>query len=78
MEDFLEGDFLEEDFLEEDFLEEDFLEGEFLEGEFLEAAGLLRISSLITIFTGSSPALEDDCSEALLGVVVNSRKDFLL
>ena len=54
------------------------MEEDFLEGEFLEAAGLLRISSLITIFTGSSPALEDDCSEALLGVVGNSRKDFLL
>ena len=60
----MEGDFLEEDFLEEDFLE----------------AGLLLISSLITILTGSSPALDDDCSEALLmlGVVDNSRKDLLL
>ena len=53
---------------EEDFLEEDFLE-----------AGLLRIFSLITILTGSSPLLEDDCSVALLRLVVgNSRNDFLL
>ena len=54
---------MEEDFLEEDFLEE----------------GLLLIFSLITIFTGSSSALDDDClkDEALL-VLGNSMKDFFL
>ena len=49
-----------------------------MEEDFLEA-GLLRIFSLITILTGSSPLLEDDCSVALLRLVVgNSRNDFLL
>ena len=62
---------MEEDFLEEVSLGEDFLEEDFLE------EGLLLISSLITIFTGSSSALDDDCLEddALL-VVGNSMKDF--
>ena len=59
--------------MEEDFLDDDFLE-----------AGLLRISSLITIFTGSSSALDEDCleeeekEEALSMLVGNSRKDFFL
>ena len=52
VQDFLEKDHLEDDFLEEDLLEEDFLE-----------EGVLRISSLITIFTGSSLPLDDNCLE---------------
>ena len=47
---------------DEDFLEQDHLEDDFLEEDFLEE-GVLRISSLITIFTGSSLPLDDNCLE---------------
>ena len=56
----------------------DHLEEDFLDEDFLEEAGFLRISSLITIFTGSSLALDKDCLEGSLRLVGNSRKDFFL
>ena len=56
----------------------DHLEEDSLDEDFLEEAGFLRISSLITIFTGSSLALDKDCLEGSLRLVGNSRKDFFL
>ena len=62
----------------EDFLEEIFLEGDSMEEDFLEE-GLLLIFSDITILTGSSSALDDDCLEDdTLLVLGNSMKDVFL
>ena len=67
-----------EDFLEEVSMGEDFLEEVSMGKDFLEE-GLLLISSLITIFTGPSSALDDDCLEDEASLVLgNSMKDFFL